>query len=64
MSGTKDGGLRAAETNVKKYGKSFYAEIGRMGGSKRVAKGFAKMEKEKVRLAGSVGGRISKPGKK
>lgn len=29
MAGTKNGGRRAAATNKEKYGKDFYAEIGR-----------------------------------
>lgn len=32
MSGSREGGIRAAETNKKKYGKDFYANIGRKGG--------------------------------
>lgn len=32
MSGSRDGGRKAAETNKKKYGKDFYANIGRKGG--------------------------------
>lgn len=32
MAGTKAGGQKAAATTKKKYGKGFYAEIGRKGG--------------------------------
>ena len=32
MAGTKAGGQKAAATNKTKYGKDFYAEIGRKGG--------------------------------
>ena len=32
MAGTKAGGLKAAATNKSKYGKEFYARIGRKGG--------------------------------
>ena len=32
MSGTHAGGKKAAATNKAKYGKDFYAEIGRKGG--------------------------------
>lgn len=33
MSGSRAGGLKAAQTNIKKFGKDFYREIGRKGGS-------------------------------
>ena len=43
MAGTKAGGQKAAATNKNKYGKDFYAEIGRKGG--RISKrGKAKKE--------------------
>lgn len=32
MAGTKSGGMKAAETNKKKYGDGFYARIGQKGG--------------------------------
>ena len=32
MAGTKIGGMKAAATNKKRYGKGFYAKIGRIGG--------------------------------
>lgn len=32
MAGTKAGGQKAAATNHKKYGREFYARIGRKGG--------------------------------
>jgi hypothetical protein len=34
MPGTKSGGLKAAETNRKRYGKTFYVRIGALGGKK------------------------------
>ena len=66
MSGTREGGRKAAETNLKRHGKNFYAEIGRRGGSKGAAdgaiKGFAAMTQEKRRAAGAKGGKISRRG--
>lgn len=66
MSGTREGGRKAAETNLKRHGKNFYAEIGRKGGSKGTAdgtiKGFAAMTPEKRRAAGAKGGKISRRG--
>ena len=62
MPGTKAGGLKASETNRRKYGREFYANIGRKGGKKCVSKGFARMDTEKVQQAGQKGGKLSKRG--
>lgn len=59
MPGTSCGGLRAAETNKKKYGEDFYKKIGAIGGKKSCIKGFAKNHELAV-LAGRKGGKISK----
>lgn len=40
MAGTKEGGLKAAATNKKKYGKNFYAQIGARGGRNGHCGGF------------------------
>lgn len=61
MSGTKLGGIRAAETNRDKYGAGFYAEIGRKGGRKGRTGGFA-ANPELARIAGAKGGRRSRRG--
>ncbi len=68
MAGTKDGGLKAAATNKTKYGAEFYASIGAKGGKRGKTGGFASeikgadglTGKERARLAGSKGGRISR----
>lgn len=64
MSGTKAGGIAARDTNLEEYGEDFYARIGSIGGKKGKAdgtiKGFALMDKEKVRKAGRKGGSISR----
>ena len=62
MAGTRKGGLKAAQTNKERYGKSFYAQIGAVGGKKTGLKGFA-LNRERARLAGQKGGRISRRGK-
>ncbi len=62
MSGTKDGGRKAASTNKSKYGKDFYARIGSMGGKMGHTGGFY-ANRELARKAGSLGGRISRRGK-
>jgi general stress protein YciG len=62
MAGTKDGGKKAAATNKAKYGKEFYATIGRKGGQNGTTGGFA-ANKELARIAGAKGGRISRRGK-
>ena len=59
MSGTKDGGLKAAKTNMEKYGGDFYKNNGRKGGMKGHKGGFA-ANPELARKAGAIGGRKSK----
>lgn len=61
MAGTREGGLKAARTNLSQYGPDFYALIGAKGGSKRnIAKGFAVWPTAKHRAASSKGGRTSR----
>ena len=62
MAGTKKGGLLAAKTNKARYGTEFYARIGAVGGKKTGMRGFA-LNRERARLAGQKGGRISRRGK-
>ena len=62
MAGNTEGGKKAAATNKEKYGKDFYAEIGRKGGRNGHTGGFA-ANPELARIAGRKGGRISKRGK-
>ena len=62
MSGTKQGGINAAITNKERYGKDFYAEIGRKGGKLGKTGGFY-ADRELARRAGAKGGKISKRGK-
>ena len=68
MAGTKTGGVKAANTNKTKYGADFYAMIGAKGGKRGKTGGFASEKKgadgmtgkERARLAGSKGDRISR----
>lgn len=62
MAGTKAGGVKAAATNKAKYGEDFYRELGRKGGRNGHTGGFA-ANPELARIAGSIGGKISKRGK-
>lgn len=62
MSGTKEGGKKAALTNMRIQGKDFYQKIGRKGGQSGHTGGFASMDKEKVRECGRKGGKISRRG--
>ncbi len=58
MAGTRAGGLKAAATNKAKYGNSFYAKIGKIGGQNGNTGGFYN-NSEKAREAGRKGGFIS-----
>ena len=62
MAGTKEGGRKAAATNKTKYGKDFYAEIGRKGGKNGHTGGFAH-NPALAKIAGAKGGRVSRRGK-
>ena len=62
MPGTLVGGRKAADTNKKRYGDSFYQKIGHTGGSWKGRKGFAAMPKDKVREYGRIGGYKSRRG--
>lgn len=61
MSGTHSGGLKASETNKKKFGNDFYKTIGVKGGKNGHSGGFA-ANPTLARLAGAKGGRLSKRG--
>lgn len=63
MAGTKAGGLKAAETNKRKYGNDWYSRIGKKGGKNGHTGGFA-ANPELARSAGAKGGRISRRTKK
>lgn len=61
MVGTKAGGSKAAKTNRKKYGDTFYKLIGSKGGQVGHTGGFA-ANPELARRAGSKGGKASRRG--
>ena len=61
MAGNASGGLKAAKTNMERYGKNYYAEMGRKGGLKGHTGGFAS-SKELAREAGRKGGSVSHRG--
>ena len=61
MSGTRAGGLKARQTNLKKYGKNFYRNIGYLGGANGHTGGFA-ANPELAKVAGAKGGRNGKRG--
>lgn len=62
MAGTTKGGKSAAETNKRKYGESFYKQIGAKGGRNGNTGGFAS-NRELARIAGALGGKKSRRGK-
>lgn len=59
MSGTRAGGLKAAQTNLRRRGKDFYREIGRKGGENGHTGGFYN-NSALARSAGAKGGRKSR----
>lgn len=64
MAGTKAGGAKARETNVRKYGADYYRRIGAEGGKKKSPlKGFGS-HPEKASEYGKIGGSRSKPRRK
>lgn len=58
MANTKEGGQKARKTNIKKYGKDFYALIGAKGGRNGHTGGFAANHDHAV-AAGRKGGLTS-----
>lgn len=62
MSGTKAGGLKAAQKNKENHGNDFYRMIGAKGGRNGHTGGFAASHERAVE-AGRKGGRISRRGK-
>ena len=70
MSGTKLGGIRAAEENKRKYGADFYARIGAKGGRNGHTGGWASETVgkdgltgyERAKKYGAIGGAKSKRG--
>lgn len=61
MAGTKAGGAKAREANLKRYGEDFYKRIGAIGGRNGHTGGFA-ANPELARIAGAKGGHISRRG--
>lgn len=62
MPGTKDGGIKARDTNKSRYGEDFYKRIGSVGGKKGTTGGFW-ADRELARRAGAIGGKVSRRGK-
>jgi len=60
MAGTRRGGLKAAATNKKLYGETYYLKIGKAGGIKSRGGGFYD-NPELARRAGKLGGSRTKP---
>lgn len=63
MPGTKAGGLKAYQTNIKLYGKDFYKIMGAKGGKVCCPKGFA-LNIELAKAAGRKGGKMHRPRRK
>ena len=65
MSGTREGGLKAVKTNMEKYGKDFYSNIGFKGGSgHRPDTRWFHNHPDLAKQYGKIGGMKSKRGRK
>lgn len=62
MSGTREGGKKAALKNKQLQGEDFYKRIGQKGGRNGHTGGFAS-NPELARIAGAKGGKKSRRGK-
>lgn len=61
MAGTKIGGVKAVDTTRRRHGERFYAQIGRIGGSRGHTGGFYG-NRELASAAGRLGGMVSRRG--
>ena len=61
MAGTVEGAMKAAASNMERYGDDFYRRIGQKGGTISRGGGFASSHELAVR-AGRKGGTISRRG--
>ena len=62
MAGTKAGAQKTRETIIKRHGKDFWRDIGRIGGQNGRTGGFFG-DSERARECGRIGGAMSKRGK-
>lgn len=62
MSQTPEGAIKAKATIIEKYGKDYFANMGKLGGQKSTSGGFGQgeMGRERARIAGAKGGRVSR----
>lgn len=58
MGGTRAGGIKAAQKCKERYGENFYRQAGKLGGAKSRGGGFA-YNKDKAKIAGKIGGKLS-----
>jgi len=61
MGQTVEGGKKVAVTNKAKYGEDYYVKLGALGGSgSRPETRYFRRNPEAARIAGAIGGRLSK----
>lgn len=59
MSNTPEGARKAVQTLKTKYGQDYFCALGKVGGSRKVSKGFGK-NRLVAQAAGRKGGQISR----
>lgn len=70
MASHKEGGRKAAQTNIERYGADFYRRIGKIGGAHSTTGGYASDKvgvdgltgRQRAKVAGRKVGRLSKRG--
>lgn len=65
MAQSKLGGLKAAKTNKRKYGRNYYRRIGKLGGKKGTTGGFHYMminNRDRLKEISSAGGSVQRRG--
>lgn len=61
MPGTREGGIKARQTALERFGEEYIINNSRKGGRVKTPKGFAKMDKRRLYEVSAKGGRVRPP---